>query len=120
MLFRSAGVRMLAGTDDANPFCFPGFSLHDELAMLVDAGLTPLEALQTATINPAIFLNRLHLLGTAERGKLADLVLLDANPITDIHNTIRIYAVLVNGRFVGRQDLNRILEDVESVIKKKQ
>jgi imidazolonepropionase-like amidohydrolase len=115
-----AGVNILAGTDDGNPFCFPGFSLHDELAMLVDAGLTPLEALQTATINPAKFLNRLHLLGTIEKGKLADLILLDANPLADIHNTTRIYAVLVNGRFVGRQDLDRILEDVESVVKKKQ
>jgi imidazolonepropionase-like amidohydrolase len=119
-LMHKAGVSMLTGTDDANPFCFPGFSIHDELAILVEAGLTPLEALQTTTLNPAKFLNKLHLLGTVEKGKLADLVLLDANPLVDIHNTTRIHAVVVNGQFVGRQELDRMLGEVESAAKKKQ
>jgi imidazolonepropionase-like amidohydrolase len=119
-LMHKAGVKILAGTDDANPFCFPGFSIHDELAILVDAGLTPLEALQTTTLNPAKFLNKLHLLGTVEKGKLADLVLLDANPLADIHNTTKIHAVVVKGQFLGRQELDRLLAEVESATKKKQ
>src|SRR4030095_4355756 len=76
---RRAGVEMLAGTDVLNPYCFPGFSLHDELALLVSAGLTPMEALQTATLNPARFLGTEKELGTVEKGKIADLVLLDAD-----------------------------------------
>jgi predicted amidohydrolase YtcJ len=67
-----------------------GFSLHDELALFVQAGLTPGEALKTATYNPAKFLGMLDQLGTVEKGKLADLVLLDANPLEDIHNTQKI------------------------------
>ena len=73
---RKAGVPILAGTDTGNPFCFPDFSLHEELALLVVAGLTPLEALQTATLNPAKFLGLEKTLGTIEEGKIADLVLL--------------------------------------------
>ena len=75
-----AGVRFLAGTDTPNPFVFPGFSLHDELELLIEAGLTPMEALQMATRNPAEYLNMLDSLGTVEKGKLADLVLLEAKP----------------------------------------
>jgi hypothetical protein len=71
-----AGVEILAGMDHPFPFCFPGFSVHDELALLVEAGLTPMEALQTATRNPARYLDRPADLGTVEKGKLADLVLL--------------------------------------------
>jgi hypothetical protein len=66
-------VKPLAGTDAANPFCFPGFSLHDELGFMVQAGLTPLEALQTATIKPAEFLGLTKTFGTVEKGKAADL-----------------------------------------------
>jgi imidazolonepropionase-like amidohydrolase len=117
-LMHKAGVNILAGTDNANPFCFPGFSLHEELVMLVDSGLTPLQALQTATLNPAKFLNQQHLFGTVEPGKLADLVLLDADPLTDIHNTRKIRAVIVNGRFFCREQLDRILSEIESAAKK--
>src|SRR5450631_768061 len=78
-----AGVPLLAGTDTApGIYIMPGFSLHDELANFVEAGLTPIEALQTATSNPARFLSRADL-GAIEPGKLADLVLLTANPIDD-------------------------------------
>ena len=95
---RRAGVQFLAGTDTLNPFCFPGFSLHDELALLVEAGLTPMEAMQAATINPAVFMGKSSSLGTIEKGKIADLVLLDANPLDDIGNTKRIAAVVVGGK----------------------
>src|SRR5262249_38867644 len=76
-----AGVEILAGVDHPFPFCFPGFSVHEELALLVEAGLTPMEALQSATRNPARYLDRLDDLGTVEKGKVADLVLLVANPL---------------------------------------
>jgi imidazolonepropionase-like amidohydrolase len=108
-----AGVRFLAGTDEANPYCFPGFSLHDELALLVEAGLTPLEALQTATINPARYLGSDRSRGTVRAGNDADIVLLDANPLVDIHNTTRIRAVVADGRVFERDALDRILRDAE-------
>jgi len=112
-----AGVDFLAGTDTPNPYCFPGFSLHDELARLVEAGLTPMEALQSATLNPARYFNRLKDLGTVQPGKLADLVLLDANPLTDIHNTTNILAVFANGRFYDRAALDRLLRDAERAVR---
>lgn len=111
-MFR-AGVPFMAGTDTAaGVHVFPGFSLHDELGLFVRAGLTPLQALQTATLNPAKFMGRLADLGTVEQGKLADLVLLDANPLDDIANTRRIRAVVLAGRYLDRGDLDRMLQDV--------
>jgi imidazolonepropionase-like amidohydrolase len=104
-----AGVKMLAGTDVTNPFCFPGFSLHDELALLVEAGLTPMEALQSATRLPAEFLDRQQELGTVEAGKWADLVLLDADPLKDIKNTCRIAGVVATGKFMPRAELDAML-----------
>jgi imidazolonepropionase-like amidohydrolase len=83
----------------------PGFGLQDELALLVQAGLSPAEALRTATLNPARFLGREADMGTIARGKIADLVLLDGNPLADIHNTTRINAVVSNGRLTGRAAL---------------
>jgi imidazolonepropionase-like amidohydrolase len=112
---RRAGVLLLAGTDTGNPFCFPGFSLHDELALLVNAGLTPTESLRAATLNPAQFLGLDQTLGTIERGKLADLVLLDANPLEDIRNTQRIDAVIMNGRFHDRKALDKMLAQAQTL-----
>jgi imidazolonepropionase-like amidohydrolase len=109
-----AGVGILAGTDLGNPYLFPGFSLHDELAILVEAGLKPVEALQAATRNPARFLGREKELGTVQQGKLADLVLLDADPLADIHNTTKIRAVAANGRFYDRVALDRMLAEAEA------
>ena len=116
-----AGVPFLAGTDTPGvPYVFPGFSLHDELALLVaEGGFTPLEALQAATRNPARFLGREKDLGTVEPGKLADLVLLDADPLADVHNTTKIAAVVANGRLLPRQELDRMLADVEASNQKK-
>ena len=111
-MFR-AGVPFMAGTDTAaGVHIFPGFSLHQELALFVQAGLTPMQALQTATRNPAEFMGRLKDLGTIEQGKLADLVLLDANPLNDITNTRKIRAVVLAGRYLDRPALDRMLEGV--------
>lgn len=106
-----AGVPILAGSDASNPFVYPGFSLHDELGLLVRAGLTPMEALRTATINPARFLGVIDSLGTVAPGKVADLVLLDANPLTDIADTKRIRAVIQGGRLFNRRALDAMLAD---------
>jgi imidazolonepropionase-like amidohydrolase len=114
-----SGIGILAGTDHVSPYIFAGFSLHDELAILVEAGLTPMQALQAATINPAKFLNKLDSLGTIEKGKRADLVLLDANPLENIRNTQRINAVVANGRYFSKEALQQILAEVEAAVKKK-
>ena len=112
---QKAGVPFLAGTDTpAGVDVLPGFSLHQELQRFVDPGFTPMEALQTATINPAKFLDRLADFGTVEKGKVADLVLLDANPEEDIRNTRKIAAVVANGRCYSREQLDRILSKVEA------
>ena len=108
-----AGVGLLAGSDALNPYCFPGFSLHDELEWLVKAGLSPMAALQAATRNPAVYLEQEKDLGTIEAGKLADLVLLDADPLADIRNTRRIAAVVYRGRLLDRAALDRMLADAE-------
>lgn len=108
-----AGVRFIVGTDVLNPYCFPGFSLHDELELLVDAGLSPMESLQAATRNAAEFSDRLETLGTVEVGKIADLVLLNENPLDDIRNTTKISTVLFNGRVYDRERLDTMLAQVK-------
>jgi imidazolonepropionase-like amidohydrolase len=112
---RRAGVDFLAGTDTGNPWCFPGFSLHDELGLLVQAGFTPMQALQAATINPARFMRRDNELGSIAKGKLADLVLLDANPLDDISNTKKINAVVARGRLFTRAFLETMLSRIEAL-----
>jgi imidazolonepropionase-like amidohydrolase len=117
--FQNAGVGILAGTDDISPYVMPGFSLHDELVLLVASGLTPMQALQAATLNPAKFFNQLASFGTVEKGKFADLVLLNANPLEDIRNTTKISAVVINGRFLDRPELDSILAEIEAAANKK-
>jgi hypothetical protein len=108
-----AGVPFLAGTDTpAGVDILPGFSLHYELQRFVAAGFTPLEALQTATINPARFLGKEADFGTIGPGKIADLVLLDANPLDNIANTQKISAVILASRYFPRADLDAILQNV--------
>jgi hypothetical protein len=108
-LLKGSGVLLLAATDVGVPLQVPGISLHVELERLVEAGLTPLEALQAATLNPARVLEITGELGTVEPGKLADLVLLDANPLVDIRNTKKIRAVVADGRLYRRTDLDRLV-----------
>ena len=112
---RREGVQFLAGTDVLNPFCFPGFSLHDELALLNGAGLTPMEAIQAATRGAADYLGILDSFGTVEKGKTADLVVLDANPLDDIHNTQKIAGMMIGGRYLPKASLEKMLGDVEAV-----
>lgn len=107
------GVGIMVGTDFGGPYIFPGYSVHKEMEILVDAGLTPLQALQAATINPAIFLNKTDSFGAVETGKLADLVILNANPLVDIRNTQKIHAVIMNGRFLDRSFLDSVLENAK-------
>jgi len=108
-LANEAGVTLLAATDVEFPMGVPGHALHEELVRLVEAGLTPLEALQAATLNPARVLKMAESLGAIEPGKLADLVLLDANPLQDIRNTQKIRAVVADGRLFRRADLDQLL-----------
>jgi len=102
---QKAGVKILAGTDAPAPDVFPGSGLHDELQLLVEAGLTPFAALQSATKSPAEFLHSTRDSGTVENGKFADLVLLDANPLDDIRNTRKIRAVILGGKLLDRDAL---------------
>jgi imidazolonepropionase-like amidohydrolase len=113
----AAGARILAGTDTFDAFVLPGVSLHQELALLVDAGLSPLGALQAATKNAAEYRGTLDREGTIARGKRADLVLLDANPIADIANLRRIHAVVQSGRVTTRVDLDRLLDSARDAAK---
>ena len=108
-----AGVPLLAGSDAGTTGAFAGFGLHDELEVLVAIGLTEAEALRTATLEPARYLEAVDTQGTIEVGKLADLVLLEANPLKDITNTRRIAAVITRGRLFDRAALDGLLADVE-------
>ncbi len=109
-----AGVKFMLGTDIPAYYAYTGFIVHDELALFVQAGFTPLEALQTATINPAKFLGLEKSLGTVEKGKIADLVLLDANPLENIANTKKISAVVVGGRYLPKEKLEEMLRNTEA------
>lgn len=106
----SAGVRLLAGSDAGIAFVFPGFSLHDELELLVAAGLTPVEALRAATLSAAQFMNATDSLGTIAVGKSADLVLLRSNPLVAISATRDIEAVVLRGRLLRRETLDSLLQ----------
>ena len=115
-MFR-AGVPIMAGTDAMNPYCFPGFSLHEELALLVESGLTPLAALQAATVNPAKFIGGSSELGTVEAGKIANLVLLLADPLADIHNTTQIQGVWLQGKYFDEAALAQMLQTAKQAAK---
>jgi imidazolonepropionase-like amidohydrolase len=112
---QEAGISFLAGSGGPDPYVFPGFSLHDELEWLVTSGFTPLRALQTATFNAALFLGKGETYGVIEKGRVADLVLLEANPLQDINNTRKIFAVVVGGKYYSRAALDGMLQQVEKL-----
>ncbi len=112
--FHAGGVGLLLGTDLGTREIYPGFSVHDELALLVErAGLAPLQALRTATSNPARYLDATDSLGAVAAGRVADFVLLDANPLENIRHTSRIRAVVRGGRYLDRDALDDILTAAE-------
>jgi hypothetical protein len=110
---------VLAGTDVSirRSALLPGFSLHDELALFVELGFTPSEALRAATVNPAKYAGMLDEFGTIEKNRRADLVLVDADPLADIFNASRISAVVLNGRLLDRLELDRLLAKGEAAAK---
>jgi imidazolonepropionase-like amidohydrolase len=114
-MFR-AGVPLLAGTDTPGPERIPGFSLAEELELLVRAGLPPLAALQTATREPARFLGMADSLGTVEQGKVADLVLLGGDPLADIRNVHQVRAVILGGRYISSSQLDSLRGSVRSLV----
>jgi len=107
-------VLILAGTDAGflNSYDYPGIGLHDELGLLVKAGLTPLQALQASTINGARWLGRASRYGVLAPGSASDLVILDGNPIVDISTTRRIHGVVTRGRYLDRAKLDSMLDGV--------
>ncbi|MCF8254963.1 MAG: amidohydrolase family protein [Bacteroidia bacterium] len=113
-LCKEMGIPMVAGTDAGTSGVVWGFSLHEELKLLVDAGLSPMEALSTATRLPAIWLGLEGYLGTIEVGKFADLILLDANPLVDIENTKKIAGVFLNGKWISKQQIKKMLHTLAS------
>jgi hypothetical protein len=112
-LAHRAGIPIMAGTDANDTMIVPGFSLHRELRLLNEAGLSPMDVLRTATTVPAVYLRRMDQYGGISKGKVADLVLLKANPLDDIRNTSRIEAVLIDGRLFDRAALDVLLAEVE-------
>ncbi len=116
----NVGLPILAGTDNnGGEQNLAGFSLHAEIATYAAEGLTPLEALQTATLNPAKFLRGTDSLGLVAPGRLADLILLDADPLVDITNTTAIRAVIANGRYFDRSALDRLLAEAKQAYRKR-
>ncbi len=110
--FKEAGVPIVAGTDAGTSGVVWGFSLHDEIELLVKAGLTTEEALASATRLPATWLGIENKIGTVEVGKYADLILLDVNPLDDISNTRKISGVFVNGKWLNSKKINAMLSDL--------
>ncbi|WP_425392141.1 amidohydrolase family protein [Ekhidna sp.] len=107
-----SSITIMAGTDCPILFLTPGLSLHEELNVLVQAGLSPLDAIKTATINPAKYFNMEDVLGSIKENMWADLVILDANPLEDINNTRQIHAVIKQGNYLDRSDLNEKLNQL--------
>ncbi len=110
-------VNMLVGDDNNNPFCFAGFSLHQELQQFVRCGIPAAETLKFATYNPAVFFGIENSFGGIEPGKVANLDLLDANPLQDISNTTKIQAVFLRGKYYDRQALDNLLGGVKTYCK---
>lgn len=111
---QTLGARLLAGTDITIPYTYPGFSLHDELELFVEAGLTPMQALETATTNPALLLGLSKIWGRVEPGYTANLVMLKVDPLANISNTRNVDSVVVNGILLNRAQLDQLLGDAKA------
>lgn len=109
----AAGVKILAGTDAGDSYVFPGFGIHDELVEFVRAGLTPAEAIRSATHDAALFAGMDGSFGSIETGKTGDLLLLDANPLEDVRHTRRIRGLFLSGKYLDRADLDQLLAFAE-------
>jgi len=109
----AAGVKILAGTDAGDTYVFPGFGIHDELAQFVAAGLTPAQAIRSATLDAAVFAGMDGDFGSIETGKAGDLLLLDANPLMDVRHTRRIEGVFLSGKYLDRAALDELLAFAE-------
>jgi imidazolonepropionase-like amidohydrolase len=109
---QAAGAKVLAGTDAVDAFVIPGHSLHQELQLMVKGGMSPAQALRSATAEAAAYRDTLATEGTIERGKRADLVVLDRNPLADIANTTKIHMVMAGGRVHDRAALKALLDRV--------
>lgn len=112
------GLAFLAGTDFPNPYCIPGFGLHDELELMNSAGLSTLKALQSATINPAKYLKKSDSLGSIVSNKYADILLLSDNPLVKITNTRRIEGLVINGKFYNKKELEELKQKAKKVARK--
>ncbi|MHA1979444.1 MAG: amidohydrolase family protein, partial [Candidatus Hodarchaeales archaeon] len=106
------GANILLGTDWPNPFVVPGYSIHEELQLMVDAGLSPYNALKTGTWNAAAFVKALDTFGTVTEGKIADLILLEANPLEKISHSRKIAGVMVQGQWLSKDELNKKLSEM--------
>ena len=109
-----AGAGLLLGSDAPQVFNVPGFAAHRELAILVESGLSPFQALRAGIINPAVYFGRQQEFGTIEVGKMADFILLNANPLDDILNTQKIEAVMVRGKYLSRSDIDEGLAELRA------
>ena len=110
---QQSGAGLLLGSDSPQIFNVPGFAIHRELQSLVDAGLSPYQALLTGTVNPARFFGRSDVAGTVEEGREADLVLLDSNPLQDISATRRVHGVMLRGRWFSKREIGEMLKALE-------
>lgn len=112
-----AGVKIIAGTDYSNPYCYPGFSLHDELELMVKGGVSEAAALKSATYHPALLMNKEEYFGQIKEGQLANLIILDANPLVDIRHTKKINTVFLRGKYMNRAALDDLLEAAKTIAK---
>jgi imidazolonepropionase-like amidohydrolase len=112
-LLHDKKVNILAGTDCGVSYVIPGFSIHDELKLLVEAGLSNAEVLKTATLNPAKYFDLSDSIGQVETGMIANLLLLNANPLDEISNTKKIFGVIRDGKYLNREYLDRLLREAE-------
>jgi imidazolonepropionase-like amidohydrolase len=110
-----AGVPLMAGSDSPEYFIVQGFALHDELRTMVEAGLTPFAALQTATVNPARYMAILDRTATVEEGKEADMILLNSNPLEDINNTRSIYHIFNGETWYDEAGVKDLLDDAKAL-----